>query len=253
MFRRLVSIYQLGNFCAYAGDSLKTNASNFKSCKDSCEAFASFSDNDVKRAFDEDVRSPNSTALAMMSRFVHDCIDCGKYIQLVRCLLDMIRSDARNLDETVFFVYEELEPATGKELCAMDTFTIELFLLGVWHFIIMHRSGSNEKGAPTYRQWYPDGRVYRGKIGNGITREIHVKSSPAEYPEHSEGNDFNKATQAEEIPHFDEDDPKEDSINIPEGTSEDTKTVNQTIEHATIVNQYGGKNIHIDHVGTLNL
>lgn len=249
VFRRLVSIYQLGNFCAYAGDSLKTNASNFKSCKDSCEAFTLFSDNDVKRAFDEDVRSPESTALAMMSGFVHDCIDCGKYMQLVRCLLDMIRSDAENLDETVFFVHEESEPATGKELCAMDVFTIEPFLLGVWHFIIMHRSGSNEKGAPTYRQWYPTGKVYRGEIGKGITREIHVMSAPVEYPERSERNDFNEDTPAEEISHFDGDDPKEDSINIPEGT----KTVNQTIEHATIVNQYGGKNIHIDHVDTLNL
>lgn len=154
VFRRLVLIYQLKDFCAYAGDSLKTNTSNFKSCKDSVGTFALFSDNDVKRAFDKDVRSPKSVAWAMISEFAHDCIDREKYVQLVRCLLDMIRRNTRNLDETAFFMHGVSEPVAGKELCAMDTFTIEPFLLSVWHFIIMHRADSNEKGAATYRQWY---------------------------------------------------------------------------------------------------
>lgn len=36
VFRRLISIYQMKDFNAYEGDSLKTNTSNFKSCKETC-------------------------------------------------------------------------------------------------------------------------------------------------------------------------------------------------------------------------
>ena len=46
---------------------------------------------------------------------------------------------------------------------------------------------------------------------------------------------------------------EDDVIDTPEDDVGDAQTVNQIIEHATIVNQYGGKNIHIDHVDTLNL
>lgn len=46
---------------------------------------------------------------------------------------------------------------------------------------------------------------------------------------------------------------EDDVIDTPEDDVGDAQTVKQIIEHATIVNQYGGKNIHIDHVDTLNL
>lgn len=253
VFRRLISIYQLKDFCAYEGDSLKTNTSNFKSCKETCEVFASFFDNDIKRAFDEDVHKPNSTALAMMSDFVRDCMDSKKHVQLVRCLLDMIQNDAENLSETLFFVHGISEPIVGKELCAMESFTIEPFLLSVWHFIIMHRSDSNKKGSATYRQWYPSIRNYAGTIGNGITWEIRVDSVSVKYAKSSENGDLDDGVPAIDAVDTDENVPEEDVIDTPGDDVENTQTVNQTIEHATIVNQYGGKNIHIDHVDTLNL
>lgn len=253
VFRRLISIYQLKDFCAYAGDTLKRYTSDFKSCKETCEAFASFSDNDIKRAFDEDVHKFDSAALAMMSEFIRDCIDSEKHIQLVRCLLDMIQNDAENLNEALFFVHGISEPVMGKALCAMDFFTIEPFLLSVWHFIIMHRSDSNKKGATTYRQWYPSIRNYAGTIGNGITRTIHVDSIPVEYVKSSKISDLDNDTPAIDTADVDENDMEEDVVGTPEDDIENSRTVSQTIEHATIVNQYGGKNIHIDHVDTLNL
>ena len=67
------------DFNAYEGDSLKTNTSNLKSCKETCQAFALFSDNDMKREFDENVHKSDSAALAMMSEFVRDCIDSEWY------------------------------------------------------------------------------------------------------------------------------------------------------------------------------
>ena len=156
--------------------SLKTYTSQFKSCTNSLESFALFSDSDVKREFDSDVRSADSSALTMMSDFVQEFIDTEKYIQLVRCLLDMIENDSTIAPNTPLYILENTESVTKAEINNMQVFMIEPFLLGIWHYIIMNRSGSNEKGASTYRQWYPSRDKYIGTIGSGITREIYVQS-----------------------------------------------------------------------------
>ena len=173
-FRRLISIYHMAEFSSCS--SLKTYTSQFKSCTNSLESFALFSDSDVKREFDSDVRSADSSALTMMSDFVHKFIDTEKYIQLVRCLLDMIENDSTIAPNTPLYILENTESVTKAEINNMQVFMIEPFLLGIWHYIIMNRSDSNEKGASTYRQWYPSRDKYIGTVGSGITREIYVQS-----------------------------------------------------------------------------
>ena len=173
-FRRLISIYHMAEFSSCS--SLKTYTSQFKSCTNSLESFALFSDSDVKREFDSNVRSADSSALTMMSDFVHKFIDTEKYIQLVRCLLDMIENDSTIAPNTPFYILENTESVTKAEINNMQVFMVEPFLLGIWHYIIMNRSDSNEKGASTYRQWYPNRDKYIGTVGSGITREIYVQS-----------------------------------------------------------------------------
>ena len=173
-FRRLISIYHMAEFSSCS--SLKTYTSQFKSCTNSLESFALFSDSDVKREFDSDVRSADSSALTMMSDFVQEFIDTEKYIQLVRCLLDMIENDSTIAPNTPLYILENTESVTKAEINNMQVFMIEPFLLGIWHYIIMNRSDSNEKGASTYRQWYPSRDKYIGTVGSGITREIYVQS-----------------------------------------------------------------------------
>ena len=173
-FRRLISIYHMTEFSSCS--SLKTYTSQFKSCTNSLESFALFSDSDVKREFDSDVRSADSSALTMMSDFVQEFIDTEKYIQLVRCLLDMIENDSTIAPNTPLYILENTESVTKAEINNMQVFMIEPFLLGIWHYIIMNRSDSNEKGASTYRQWYPSRDKYIGTVGSGITREIYVQS-----------------------------------------------------------------------------
>ena len=173
-FRRLISIYHIAEFSSCS--SLKTYTSQFKSCTNSLESFALFSDSDVKREFDSDVRSADSSALTMMSDFVQEFIDTEKYIQLVRCLLDMIENDSTIAPNTPLYILENTESVTKAEINNMQVFMVEPFLLGIWHYIIMNRSDSNEKGASTYRQWYPSRDKYIGTVGSGITREIYVQS-----------------------------------------------------------------------------
>lgn len=117
----------------------------------------------------------------------------------------------------------------------------------------MNRSDANKKGAATYQQWYPSVKNYKGTIGNGITWKISVVSTPAGYTDPSEISDFDDGIPVNNTADFHGHTVEEDVTDTPEDDVGDAKTVNQIIKYATIVNQYGGKNIHIDHVDTLNL
>lgn len=175
-FRKLISIYQLNDF--WGGTSLKTYTSKYKSCTDSLTAFAQFSDSDLRLAFDIDVRSESSTALKMMSDFVSEFINIkDKGVQLVRCLLGIIKDDTSIPNNDSFYI-KIGEAVTKAELIDMDTFTIESFLLGVWHYIIMNRADKNKKGADTYKSWYVGRGNYCGTVGNDIIKAIKVESVP---------------------------------------------------------------------------
>lgn len=187
-FRRLISVYQMKDFINCS--SLKTYTSQFKTCT-------------------------NSSALILMSEFVQEFTDPDKYIQLTRCLLGMIKSDHTIESDTPFYIFENGAFVTKEKLIETESFVIEPFLLGIWHFIIIHRSDCNGKGAATYRQWYPNRRKYVGKVSDCITQEIFVES----IPKAAEDNNFEDKNQ---------------------------KSTTQYINHTTIVNQYGEKNVHIN-------
>ncbi|MEG1502356.1 MAG: hypothetical protein RR370_03095 [Synergistaceae bacterium] len=205
-------------------------------------AFGQFSDNDLHRAFDEDIKSSHSTALRMMAEFAQEFIDPNLWLQLVRCLIDMIDLDSEISDDTEFFITADSTATKSKCIPALDHFYIEPFLLGVWHYIIMNRSDDNEKGADTYKQWYLGKGDYRGTVGNGIVQSIMVESLPVVA---FENTDTINNSSVEE--------PEAEVVGSKDSTQENAKSCTQYIENATIVNQNGEKNIHIDHVDTLNL
>lgn len=242
-FRRLISIYQLSDFLG--GTSLKPYTSKYKNCSDSLVAYGQFSDNDLHRAFDEDIKSNDSIARVMMAEFVQEFINPSSYNQLVRCLLDIIENETGSgiKPDDEFFITADATSTKAKNLNTVDHFYIESFLLGVWHYIIMNRADDNKKGAATYQQWFPSKGNYRGTVGNGITRVITVESIPVLS---SENLDSRKSETTNDEPHV-------DVIDSAEESESKTETFTQHIEHATIVNQKGEKNIHIDHVDILNL
>lgn len=227
-FRRLISIYQLKDFVD--SSSLKPYTSRFKSCQDSLTSFTQFTDSDLRRTFDSDVKKSSSVALWMMSDFVAEFIDVeDKGEQLVRCLLGMIKDDGGILPDDIFILNGK--SVAKRELITKDRFAIEPFLLGVWHYIIMKRAEENGRGADTYKSWYVGRNDYRGTVGNDINRHIKVKSVPVAPPSVDAETETDKQ---------------------PESTSTEKQST-QHIEYATIVNQYGENCLHIDHVDVLNL
>lgn len=243
-FRRLISIYQLSDF--YGGTSLKTYTSRYKSCTDSLVAYGQFADNDMHRAFDEDVKSNDSVALQMMVEFVQEFLNPDSWLQLVRCLLDMIETDKDIQADDDFYISVNAPAVKAKDIHKLDYVYIEPFLLGIWHYIIMNRADDNKKGSDTYKEWYPSKNNYRGTVGNGITRKITIEAMPAMQQGSEKDSDNTSADDEPQVEVI-------DSIDDSDSSQDKPKSCTQYIENATIVNQNGEKNIHIDHVDTLNL
>jgi len=232
-FRQLISIYRLSDFIA-VGDTLKIYTNKFKTCRDSLVKYLQFTDSDMRYLFSKDVQSNNSTALRMTSKFVKDYIDINnKGVQLVRCLLDIIENDSEISEDDEFFISSM--SVKKKDLLNIEYFYLDAFLLGVWHYIIIHRAENNEYGAATYNSWYPNKNIYKGTVGSGIMHDITVNLMDIPVFENKpSGTEYHQDAQAE-------------------SKEADTKVLNQYIDNATIVNQYGKENIHIDHVEVLNL
>lgn len=232
LFRRLLSIFRLSDFPADTGGSIKTYASQFKSCRKSLCSFTGFTDSDYRMKFDRDIGSKNSMALYMMSEFVRTFIDVSKNgEQLVRCLLGIIKDDKTIPTNDKFHILLDGGAISKQDITEVKDFYIEPLLLGVWHFIIMSRAETNETGRDTYQSWYPKRDEYRGIVGNDITVPINVKLSKIEDPiTVSSTNDTSF---------------EQDSI-------ESAKVV-QFIDDATIVNINGEKVVYAKNIEVLNL
>ena len=172
-FKALISIFHLSDFEA-AGQTIKTNASTFKTCHKSLHEYCRFQDPDILRNFNEDGSHNNSKALTLMEKFVTDFIKDNLYDQLIKCLLGIIQNDSEIKDDDEFFILGNGTTVKKKELCKSNHFIIEPFLLGIWHYIIMNRSDKNEKGQDTYLSWF-DGKKYIGTVGSVITQEVKVE------------------------------------------------------------------------------
>ena len=178
VFRRLLSIYHLRNFIGGEGKTLKTYASRFKSCADSLRSYTNFTDSDCRLAFNDDVRSERSVALSMMSDFVADAVVSQKWHQIVRSVLGLIVEDESILPDERFFIMKNFGWIRKCDIADTHHFYIEPILLGTWHYIIMNRAEDNEKGAETYKAWYPAKDVYRGTVGNALGTNFTVESLP---------------------------------------------------------------------------
>lgn len=242
LFRRLISIYHLNDFNP-AGSSLKTNASRFKQCQDNLILFIEFNDYDKRRNFKEDIQKEDSKAFSAMVQFVRDFIDESAYEQLVRNLLGLIQEDSSIPANESFFIWPEW--IEKQSLITRTEINLPDFLLGIWLYIATKRSAENIKGADTYRSWYPAGKKqYMGNVGYCVNQELQVTcNESARYSTSASVLDGENNQESE----------KAHEASDSSDTEEKSYSKTQIIQHATIVNQHGETNLHINHVDTLNL
>lgn len=242
LFRRLISIYQLTDFRPEI-NTLKSYTTFFKRCQQNQDNFIGLDDYDKRRNFGEDIQKENSKAFSAMVQFIRDYIDESLYKQLARNLLGLIQEDSSIPTNEKFFIWPKW--VEKQSLITRTEINLPDLLLGIWYYIATNRSNENIKGADTYHSWFPvKYDKYEGCVGADIKQELQVtcgntsrQSSTASVPDGENNPGSEKAHEA--------------------GDSSDTEekscSKTQIIQNATIINQYGETNVHINHVDTLNL
>lgn len=227
-------------------ESFKKNTSEYKSCQYSGGTYITFNEKPVIFSFDNDVKNKYSDTLGRMSEFINEYLDLenGSKIEwLVKALLEVIEldTDIKDTDTDTFFIQSNGHALRKKDLALLADIDFQPFLLGVLHYIILNRQ-DNKLGRATYEAWHKKSTQnseweFTSNIGSGIDRSLNISLLPVQEEYQSEEEEIPKAETQQ-------DDATDTSS---------TKIVNQFINNPTIVNQYGEKNFHIDHVGVLKL
>lgn len=160
--------------------TFKTNVNAYKTCADDGSNL-SFLFPDRVSAFDSRVKSAYNTALNAMCGFVNTFLEVGTSINkeewLIKAILDLIENDESIPEEQEFFIGSCGQEIKKSTLRQMNDFSLQPFLLGVWHYIVANRP-DNRSGKGTFDRWCPSRgrseRKYEGNMGSGIERTINV-------------------------------------------------------------------------------
>lgn len=160
--------------------TFRTNVNAYKSCADDGSNL-SFLFPDKVSAFDGRVKNEYSNALMAMCDFADRFLEIGTSIKketwLVKALLELIETDTSIEDNQELYLCEGGQGITKGTLRQVCEFTLQPFLLGVWHFIVVSRP-YNKSGKDTFDVWCPPRgraeRKYEGTMGERIDRFINV-------------------------------------------------------------------------------
>ena len=159
--------------------TLKDNVFDLKSCQNYGGKFCGFSSPATLAAFTTRIRTAYSTPLQAMCELVDHFIETNtgtkKDEYLVKALVEVIEQD--NIDgDQLFYICENGGTMTKDEICQADTFCLQPFLLGIWHYALTEVN--NKEGAATYARWCPSQygapRDYTAAIGEKSKRSIHL-------------------------------------------------------------------------------
>ena len=160
--------------------TFRTNVNAYKTCADDGSNL-SFLFPDKVSAFDSEVKSAYNTVLNAMCGFVNTFLEVGTSINkeewLIKAILDLIENDESIPEEQEFFIGSCGQGIKKFTLRQMSDFSLQPFLLGVWHYIVVNRP-DNRSGKDTFDRWCPSRgrseRKYEGNMGSGIERMINV-------------------------------------------------------------------------------
>lgn len=176
-------------FKVYTDGTFKGDTSDYRSCKEAAgsnlpftEKYSDFS------IFDGIVKSDYSKVLPRIKHFTDAFIDTGapeKVDSAVKALLSCIAQDETILPDDIFYMGEMGHPITKSKLIEMTDISLDSFLLGLWHFILINRQ-NNRIGRETFEDWCeePKGQGKQWKYISKIGSDYHSISV------HRTGDDF---------------------------------------------------------------
>lgn len=230
--------------------SFKKNTSEYKKCTIASGTYLPFSDAQLISIFDLEVKNNYGTALNRMDLFLTDFLDENKSAWLIAALLEIINKDNTINNSDPFFISENSNALTKSELLLLDSFYIQPFLLGIWHYIITQRQ-DNLIGRETFVSLHetPEkkGQSYKfnSDIGNLRSADTRTKILTLDDLDNEQARD-DEFIDVEII------EPKQESDSSTKTENTEQKNVSQSINGKVVVIQQGNPINQIAHVDTLN-
>lgn len=177
LFENLIQV-GFPDFIPPAGHSFKTYTSKYKACRLSSNEYLPFAKTELINRFNQEIQTNFNVPLKRMCDFTSKFIDeknMGSW--LVRAILETIKYDSGITDE-LFFIENSSQPYDKKHLLMATEISLQPFLLGIWHFILVHRF--NNVGSDTFESWHNPAPTPKGKrkfvsdIGKNWNKNIQV-------------------------------------------------------------------------------
>lgn len=163
-----------------SGDSPKTNASQFKSCKIDKTTWFPLLSNDFIESFRHEIRENYTETLIRVNKLFSKFINKSTFNinRLGRSILDLIARDKSIPDDAQFFIYNAIEPVKKIDMLSNNKYKLQPLILGVWYYLIINKV-HNTEGAKTFAYMHSLSRehgVYDMKfdITNSKYNKTHI-------------------------------------------------------------------------------
>jgi hypothetical protein len=163
--------------------SFSAIVSSYKSCSISKSNHLPFTIEANKQAFNFALKNDYNNLLSAMHQFTNHFFeqedDADKNVKLVKALLELIETDITISDNQEFYLDDRVKPLYKYDLKRLTDINLPVFILGIWHFIVLNRP-NNKAGKDTYESWHKKAgekggvREYIGNCGIIVKRNIHV-------------------------------------------------------------------------------
>ena len=154
----------------------------FKSCENWGWGHFRFKDASAKKSFDDRIKNNYAECLAAMTAFTNKYLELRSATRkdeyLVKALLELLDADKTIPSGTELYANKDGTTITKAEVLSSPSLCLESFLLGLWHYCIVHIK-KNSIGQETYAEWCPptesnNGRPYEAAIGEKSSREVEL-------------------------------------------------------------------------------
>lgn len=161
------------------------DTSLYRECKNNGSINVPFNDVALCSNYDDAVKNNYSDTLKRMSEFIESHLDLTKKEWFVKALLDIIENDSDIADDELFYIECNGTPKSKGDIREITQFTLPALLVGVMHYILVNRRGTNREGIATLEAWGEKtprkSRKYIGNAGESILRGITVST---DIPQH---------------------------------------------------------------------
>ena len=159
--------------------ALRGKTNDYKACKISKGEYLPFGDVAVIQEFNNRIQTDYKAVLLDMNALVERFLETGtaakKDIRLVKALMDLIDKDEAIGSKQEFSIQEDGIKIKKAAFGDLSIVCFPAFLLGVWHYAVMHWD-ENSEGKNTYNKLCPPAgrgkRDYKGTLGETWPTDI---------------------------------------------------------------------------------